>query len=145
MLYLPRKSRYSPCSNVMTCSGAWAASCDTLGRIVLMDLQSRNFFRMIKGYREAQIAWFQVDKDQAIPLLLIYAPKRTTFEAWDVLHGSMIWSTTKGVPAKGILFSRFLSRGSTEESNGIYKVLLFNLENSSFTDFTQNLVQLAHI
>lgn len=38
-------------------SGRLAACCDSLGRILLVDTQQTLVVRMLKGYREAQVAW----------------------------------------------------------------------------------------
>ncbi|PRW57579.1 Rab3 GTPase-activating non-catalytic subunit [Chlorella sorokiniana] len=40
----------SPC-------GRWAACCDSLGRVLLVDATSTLILRMLKGYRDAQVAW----------------------------------------------------------------------------------------
>ena len=38
-------------------SGRWAACCDSLGRVLLVDATSTLILRMLKGYRDAQVAW----------------------------------------------------------------------------------------
>ncbi|EFN57078.1 hypothetical protein CHLNCDRAFT_143843 [Chlorella variabilis] len=38
-------------------TGGWAACCDSLGRVMLVDTAATLVVRMLKGYREAQVAW----------------------------------------------------------------------------------------
>ncbi len=39
-----------------------AAACDNFGRVMLLDLHLQIVVRMWKGYRDAQIAWVEVEK-----------------------------------------------------------------------------------
>eukprot|EP00890_Picochlorum_soloecismus_P005090 jgi/Picsp_1/5582/NSC_02941-R1_rab3 gtpase-activating protein non-catalytic subunit len=108
-------------------SGKWAACCDSLGRILVLDLPSISIFLMLKGYRDAQIAWMTV-KSREAPLLLIYAPKRRVVEVWDILQGKRLVSTSKDIPEKGLL----IPRTSWEHSVSNTKVMLLDVHRLCF-------------
>ena len=50
----PQPHTVPPC---LPRSGCWAACCDSLGRVLLVDTASTLVLRMLKGYRDAQVAW----------------------------------------------------------------------------------------
>eukprot|EP00737_Agarophyton_chilense_P001891 gb/GEZJ01002140.1/.p1 GENE.gb/GEZJ01002140.1/~~gb/GEZJ01002140.1/.p1 ORF type:complete len:957 (+),score=136.55 gb/GEZJ01002140.1/:757-3627(+) len=52
------------------------ASCDTLGRIFVQDPRDLCVLRVLKGYRDAQIAWLA----HGGPLLVLYAPRLNVLE-----------------------------------------------------------------
>ena len=70
-----------------TSHAPWAACCDSLGRVLVIQVQEQAIYKMLKGYRDCQLAWIQ-SSDYKEPLLLIYAPKRRTLELWDVCGGT---------------------------------------------------------
>jgi len=65
----------------------WAACCDSLGRVLVIHVQEQTIYKMLKGYRDCQLAWIQ-SSNYTEPLLLIYAPKRRSLELWDVCGGT---------------------------------------------------------
>lgn len=115
------------------CRGTWAACCDSLGRIIVLDLPSISIFRMFKGYRDAQIAWVTVQSRET-PLLLIYAPKRRVVELWDILQGKRLVSTSKGIPEKGILIYRTHWEHSVSNTKvmllDVHRLCLLQLDNT---------------
>lgn len=65
----------------------WAACSDSLGRVLVIHVQEQTICKMLKGYRSCQLAWIH-SLDHKEPLLLIYAPKRSALELWDVCGGT---------------------------------------------------------
>jgi len=59
------------------------ACTDNLGRILILDAVNFVVTRVLKGYRDASLAW-------ASGYLVILAPKRARIEAWDVFRGRKI-------------------------------------------------------
>lgn len=64
-----------------------AATTDSFGRVVLIDVLKGIAVRVFKGYREAQIGWIWVDDESDDKInkryalyLVIYAPKRGLLE-----------------------------------------------------------------
>ena len=82
-----------PCSLV--------ASCDSLGRIFVQDSRDLCILRILKGYRDAQVAWIV----QGGPLMAVYAPRLNVLEvhapleqkrrqAFRLQQGSMLATST---------------------------------------------------
>jgi hypothetical protein len=72
------------CFGLVCWRDEWAACCDTLGRVMVIDIRQRSVVKMIKGYRECHLGW---SAGSGEVLLLIYAPKRRSLELWDVCSG----------------------------------------------------------
>nr|CAH7750373.1 unnamed protein product [Callosobruchus chinensis] len=77
----------------------FAVSCDTLGRVLLVDTLRGVVVRIFKGYRDAQCSFIQVPDEKkskhrhgnkVAHFLLIYAPKKGTLEAFSLVQGSKI-------------------------------------------------------
>ncbi|CAL1542170.1 unnamed protein product [Lymnaea stagnalis] len=84
----------SPCNN-------YAATTDSFGRVILIDVQRGMAVRMWKGYREAQLGWVEVKEENVeqsknndhyrlAQFLIIYAPRRGILEVWLVAHGPRV-------------------------------------------------------
>ncbi|GFO27488.1 Rab3 GTPase-activating protein non-catalytic subunit [Plakobranchus ocellatus] len=84
----------SPCNN-------YAATTDSFGRVILVDVQRGMAVRMWKGYRDAQVGWIEVKEENAEPeknpdhyrlaqFLIIYAPRRGILEVWLAAHGPRV-------------------------------------------------------
>ncbi len=69
------------CFGLVCWRGEWAACCDTLGRVIVIDIRQRSVVKMIKGYRDCHLAWSVRNGEVA---LMIYAPKRRSLELWDI-------------------------------------------------------------
>ena len=78
------------------------ATCDSLGRIFVQDSTDLCVLRVLKGYRDAHVAWIVQHNE---PLLLVYAPKLNVLEvhypleqvrkdAFRVLPGTMLLQST---------------------------------------------------
>lgn len=63
------------CTSISPCS-RWAACCDSLGRIMIIDILQGLALHMRKGYRDARCSWVG-------SRLLVHAPRRSTLEVWD--------------------------------------------------------------
>lgn len=91
----------------------WGACCGSLGRVLLIDVASCIVLKMLKGYREAQAAWFipssEHTKDSittASALLVVFAPRRGVVELWKPHVGVRVGSIAAAVPQKGILLEQ---------------------------------------
>ena len=73
-------------------NGNLAALTDTLGRVSLIDLTTKQIIRMFKGYREACCHWLQVPRIGTLLgprlFLLIHSRQRCVVEVWQMTHGS---------------------------------------------------------
>ncbi|KAK3092344.1 hypothetical protein FSP39_001596 [Pinctada imbricata] len=90
---LPDKSRHGV-SVYLSPSDNYAATTDSFGRVVLIDVQRGVAIRMWKGYRDAQLGWVQVkelsnhggsqgdNQTRTAQFLVIYAPRRGILEVW---------------------------------------------------------------
>lgn len=79
--------------------GELAAITDNLGRVLLLDLTSKQVFRLWKGYRDATCSWIQTksgpdsrSSSQQKPnlYLVIHARQRRVLEVWRVRHGPRV-------------------------------------------------------
>ena len=90
---------------VLTNASGWAACCDTLGRVIIIDLRDQSIFKMLKGYRDCQLAWV-CGKSPGKDLLLVYAPRRQVLELWDVSTSETKIKTINDlITDKGVLVS----------------------------------------
>jgi Rab3 GTPase-activating protein regulatory subunit N-terminus len=80
----------------VTPRGDYAALTDQLGRVLLMDLASKQWIRMLKGFRQATCCWTTATAmpSSEIPtlpssslLLVIHSRQRHEVEVWDVFRG----------------------------------------------------------
>jgi len=74
-----------------------AAVCDSLARVLLIDLNTRAVLRMWKGYREAQVGFIRAYDDtnhraskKMALFLVIYAPRRGILEIWSCINGPRV-------------------------------------------------------
>ena len=91
------------CFGLVCWRDTWAACCDTLGRVIVIDICHKCVVKMIKGYRDCHLAWSAGDGAGSKVLLLIYAPKRRSLELWDVCAGGHTPVARMGVTGTGIL------------------------------------------
>jgi hypothetical protein len=121
----PKGSLASPCTGVwddsrrecyglvVSSSSAWAACCDTLGRVLIIDLRDQYIFKMLKGYRDCQLAWV-CGKSPGKDLLIVYAPKRQVLELWDVsTTGTKMKTIGDMITDKGVLISNKCPKNGT--------------------------------
>jgi len=75
-------------------SGKLAATCDNLGRVLLIDLPNRQIIRMWKGHRDASCSWIQStdngDESSHKTHLVIHSRIRRVLEVWQIRHGPRI-------------------------------------------------------
>lgn len=83
--------------------GRWLAITDTQGRVSIVDCVFGHITRVIKGLRDAQIAWYH-------DLLLVFAPARGVMFACTVPNGDIIEAAK--VDKNGKLFQRMAADGS---------------------------------
>ena len=83
-----------------------AALADSLGRVCLIDLNTRSILRMWKGYRDAEIGFVRAYDDTSSSsrrrpkasgaprklalFIVIYAPRRGILEVWSCVHGPRV-------------------------------------------------------
>eukprot|EP00536_Pseudo-nitzschia_multiseries_P014988 jgi/Psemu1/320766/estExt_fgenesh1_pm.C_7970006 len=89
--------------------GDLAALTDTLGRVSLIDLKTKQIIRMWKGFRETSCHWIQVpqnaiDTTSTKPMLflVIHSRQRSVVEVWQMTHGVRVKSMQVGREAQVI-------------------------------------------
>jgi hypothetical protein len=75
--------------------GRLMACCDNLGRVLLIDLESKQVIRVWKGFREAECKWFQcpyaVDGVlHRVKYLAIHSKQRNVIEIYRMDHGPLV-------------------------------------------------------
>ncbi|XP_012937688.1 rab3 GTPase-activating protein non-catalytic subunit [Aplysia californica] len=86
---------------ILSPNNNFAATTDSFGRIILIDVQRGMAVRMWKGYRDAQLGWIEVKEESVEPgknndhyrlaqFLIIYAPRRGILEVWLAAHGPRV-------------------------------------------------------
>jgi hypothetical protein len=65
-------------------TGKFAVTSDSLGRVMILDIQSMTIIHIIKGHREAQCQWVYVDNHIS---LIVYAPLRGIMERYSIIDG----------------------------------------------------------
>ncbi|KAH9519441.1 Rab3 GTPase-activating protein non-catalytic subunit [Bulinus truncatus] len=97
---LPDKRRVGE-KIVLSPNNNYAATTDSFGRVILIDVQRGMAVRMWKGYRDAQLGWVEVKEENVEPgknndhyrlaqFLIIYAPRRGILEVWLAAHGPRV-------------------------------------------------------
>jgi hypothetical protein len=71
----------------LSVTGHLAATCDSLGRVALLDVQHLAMVKLWKGYRDAQLQWLLSPNADA-QFLLLHAPRRSQIEVWRTRHSS---------------------------------------------------------
>lgn len=94
------KAVYDPPRKVTSISidpldGRLMACCDNLGRVLLIDLESKQVVRVWKGFREAECKWFQcpyaVDGVlYSVKYLAIHSKQRNVIEIYRMEHGPLV-------------------------------------------------------
>jgi len=95
---LPDKQRKGTSVTLSPCKRLLAIT-DTLGRVVLVDVERGIAVRMWKGYRDAQCAWLLADDDmnsktkalgRKALFLVIYAPRKGQLEVFAMQQGPKV-------------------------------------------------------
>ncbi|XP_029643164.1 rab3 GTPase-activating protein non-catalytic subunit isoform X2 [Octopus sinensis] len=97
---LPDKRRIGE-SIVLSPNNKYAATTDSYGRVILLDVQRGIGIRMWKGYRDAQVGWVQVKEEKSqctnpqkmqrlAQFFVIYAPRRGILEVWTAVYGPRV-------------------------------------------------------
>ena len=73
-------------------SGTILAATDAFGRVIIIDLSSKQIIRIFKGFREAEIFWIQRSRSGSIPIvyITIYAKQRQVVEIFRMRHGGRV-------------------------------------------------------
>lgn len=73
---------------------ALAALADSQGRVLVFDVVTCVVMWMVKGYRDAQVAWASESSSEGRAHLWVYAPLRSSVELWNVHKGKRVdaWS-----------------------------------------------------
>ncbi len=85
-------------SVVVDPDGDLAATTDTLGRVLLIELSTKQVVRIWKGVRDASCCWIQAPRPSHLSqwgktnqlYLAIHCGQRRTVEVWRVLHGPRV-------------------------------------------------------
>lgn len=97
-------------------NGDFAALTDSLGRVSLVDLSTKQIVRMWKGFRETSCYWIQVPQHGVIaakPLLflVIHSRQRKVVEVWEMAYGPRVRSMQVGREAQVISCRQMSSAG----------------------------------
>jgi hypothetical protein len=80
--------------------GNLAALADTLGRIIVLDLTTKQVVRVWKGFREATCHWIQApraeDPGKCRLYLAIHSRQRRALEVWPIRQGGKVFSMQVG-------------------------------------------------
>jgi len=68
--------------------GNYCSVVDTLGRVMLIDLSTKQIVRMWKGLRDAKCYWI-INPEETF--LVIYARQRSLVEIWKMMHGPRVY------------------------------------------------------
>jgi hypothetical protein len=106
----------------LSATGHLAATCDSLGRVALLDAQNLLMVKLWKGYRDAQLAWLLSSGggERRQQYLLIHAPRRSQVELWRTRHAAKaVASENVGrallVRRTGVLLGAVKQRGVAHE------------------------------
>lgn len=88
-------------------NGNLAATIDTLGRALLIDLDTKQVLRIFKGFREASCAWIEIPRSNAektwqkkILYLVIHSRQRRTVDIYRTRHGPRVHTVQAGQDAQ---------------------------------------------
>jgi hypothetical protein len=105
----------------LSATGHLAATCDSLGRVALLDAQNLLMVKLWKGYRDAQLAWLlSSGGERRQQYLLIHAPRRSQVELWRTRHAAKAAASENVgrallVRRTGVLLGAVKQRGAAHE------------------------------
>ncbi|KAA0185860.1 Rab3 GTPase-activating protein non-catalytic subunit [Fasciolopsis buskii] len=90
---------------VISSDRQWLAMTDNLGRVLLIDGQRERVVRIWKGYRDAELAFYELSDNSASAArdtrcLLIHAPHRRMLELFRLIHGPCLSTWDVDEPAR---------------------------------------------
>jgi len=97
-LMIERRSIADPPRNISSAcidsSGTFIAISDGLGRVIVIDIDSKQFVRIFKGLRDAQCHWIQTSENgtKAVSYLVIHSCQRHVVEIYRMRHGECVKS-----------------------------------------------------
>ena len=88
--------------------GNLAATIDTLGRVLLIDLDTKQIVRLFKGFREASCAWIEIPRSNVektwqkkkVLYLAIHSRQRRTVDIYRTRHGPRVHTIQVGRDAQ---------------------------------------------
>jgi Rab3 GTPase-activating protein regulatory subunit N-terminus len=95
-------------------TGDLAAFSDSLGRVSLIDLSTKQVVRMWKGYREATVSWCTLprpNRKKSLLFLVIHSRQRRIVEVWQTTHGPLLKSLQVGREAQVITSRQWTDHG----------------------------------
>ena len=83
-------------------NGNLAATTDTLGRVFLIDLATKQVVRMWKGVRDASCCWMEGEAStgKGILYIVIHSRQRQTVDVWKMRHGGKVLTIQVGRDAQ---------------------------------------------
>lgn len=83
-------------------NGNLAATTDTLGRVVLIDLATKQVVRIWKGVRDASCCWMEgkTSTGKGILYIVIHSRQRQTVDVWKMRHGGQVLAMQVGRDAQ---------------------------------------------
>eukprot|EP00529_Nitzschia_sp_RCC80_P002672 CAMPEP_0113446134 /NCGR_PEP_ID=MMETSP0014_2-20120614/3546_1 /TAXON_ID=2857 /ORGANISM="Nitzschia sp." /LENGTH=1707 /DNA_ID=CAMNT_0000337209 /DNA_START=52 /DNA_END=5175 /DNA_ORIENTATION=- /assembly_acc=CAM_ASM_000159 len=94
-------------------NGKLAAFSDSLGRVSLIDLRTKQVVRMWKGYREATASWCTLPRPGRQPLtfIVIHSRQRRVVEIWHTTHGPLLKTLQVGRESQVISSKQWTEHG----------------------------------
>lgn len=100
--------------------GNLAATTDTLGRVMLIDLDTKQIVRVFKGVREASCAWIEIPRPNVtkawqkkkILYLSIHSKQRRTVDIYRTRHGPRVHTMQVGRDAQLVQSSMLHESGA---------------------------------
>jgi hypothetical protein len=138
--------------------GDLAAISDTLGRVSLVDLSTKQVVRMWKGFRDTSLYWLQIpQKNRGKPgqksitlYLVIHSRQRKVVEVWRTRHGPRVKSLQVGREAQviscrvispvGFLSTCYLAHSNVPFSskNQVERIVIYEDESEGITNAERN-------
>jgi hypothetical protein len=138
--------------------GDLAAFADTLGRVLLVDLASKQIVRMWKGFRDTSCYWIQMPQlnkqkpwqKAKVLYLVIHSRQRKVVEVWRTRHGPRVKSIQVGREAQliscrlsspvGLLATCYLAHSNVPFSsmNQVERIIVKEDESAGRVNATRN-------
>ncbi|THD25023.1 hypothetical protein D915_004215 [Fasciola hepatica] len=132
-----------PTGLVISADRQWLAVTDNLGRVLLVDAQRERVVRIWKGYRDAELAFYELtDRSGSTTrdtrCLLIHAPHRRMLELFRLVHGPCLSTWDVDEPARLIpgchqIIGDFYPTYGLDRLRGIYQVFLLDSRGVLYT------------
>lgn len=160
---------HDPPRQIMHCTvepdGDLAAISDTLGRVSLVDLSTKQIVRMWKGFRDTTCHWLEVPRKSTVKpgmkkktlYLVIHSRQRRVVEIWRTRHGPRVKSmqvnreaqllAVRELSRSGYISSCYIAHSTMPNSklNKIQRVEIEEDESAGHTNLQRNQLPLSSL